>query len=153
MRKLRNLIGMPVIFHRQKIGRLIQTALSDDLKRLEGIWVDSGLKGTRYIPAEQLSMIGEKAVMADSRGMRRKCTSEPLLRRAVSTDGERLGAIVGAEVDELSFLVQALELTCGFWDDMADGRRRVEHYSAGGDEGEVIVLNSTQQGIDREELP
>ena len=144
MRKIRNLIGMPVILHRQKIGRLIQADLSDDLKRMEGIWVDGGLKGTRYIPAEQLSMIGERAIMADHRGKRVKCTPKPLLYRAISTDGNRLGAIVGAEVDELSFLVQALELTCGFWDDLVDGRRRVEDYNAVPGGSEVIVLDSTQ---------
>ena len=54
MRKIRNLIGMPVICRRQKIGRLVQAELSPDLTRLEGIWVDSGLKGTRYIPAEHV---------------------------------------------------------------------------------------------------
>ncbi len=144
MRKIRNLIGMPVICNRQKIGRLMQAALSKDLRRMEGIWVDSGLKGTRYIPSEQLSMIGEMAVMADSMGKRRKCVSEPILRRAVSTSGRRMGAIVGAEVDEISFLVQALELTEGIWEDLIDGRLRIEHYSTGLN-GEVIVLDSTQE--------
>ena len=142
MRKIRNLIGMPVICSRRKIGRLVQAKLSEDLKRLEGIWVDSGLKGTRYIPAEHLSVIGERSVIADVRGQRKKCTGQPLFYRAVSTDGSRIGAIVGAEVDEISFLVHALELTRGFWDDLYLGRCRVESYSMQG--GEVIVLDSTQ---------
>ena len=142
MRKLRNLIGMPVICRRQKIGRLVHAELSADLTRLEGIWVDCGLRGTRYIPCEQLEMIGERSVIADSRGVRKKCAGSALFCRAVSTNGSRLGAIVGAEVDELSFLVQALELTQGFWDDLYAGRRRVESYSAGN--GEVIVSDSTQ---------
>lgn len=145
MRKLRNLIGMPVICHRKKIGRLVQADLSPDLKRMEGIWVDGGLKGTRYIPAEQLSMIGEKAVLSDSRGRRRRCNVQSMLHRAVSTGGVRLGAIVGAEVDELSFLVRSLELTRGFWDDLRDGRSRVEHYNAQEGGAEIIVLDSTQE--------
>lgn len=151
MRKIRNLIGMPVICHRQKIGRLVQAELSPDLRRMEGVWVDGGLKGTRYIPAEQLSMIGEKAVMADSRGKRRRCAGTPLLRRAVSTGGSRLGAIVGAEVDEISFLVRALELTHGFWEDLCDGRSRVENYSAEEGRAEVIVMDSTQDSEKEEE--
>lgn len=148
MRKIRNLIGMPVICSRRRIGRLVQADLSEDLRRLEGIWVDGGLKGTRYIPSEQLSMIGERAVIADNRGQRKKCTGRPLLYRAVSTDGSRIGAIVGAEVDEISFLVRALELTRGFWDDLYLGRSRVEAYSLQG--GEVIVQDSTQD-FEREE--
>ena len=142
MRKLRNLIGMPVLCQRQKLGRLMQVELSDDLVRLEGIWVDGGLKGTRYIPSEQLGMIGEVAVLADSRGARKRCTARPLFVRAVSTGGERVGAIVGAEVDELSFQVRALELTHGFWDDLSDGRSRVEHYTAQPERSIVIVLDS-----------
>lgn len=147
MRKARNLIGMPVICHRRKIGRLVQADFSSDLRRLEGIWLDCGLRGTRYIPTEQLSMIGERAIIADERGRRRKCTAGSLLHRAVATDGERLGAIVGAEVDEISFLVCALELTRGFWDDLYLGRTRVETYCV--QNGEVIVMASTQD-FDRE---
>ena len=142
MRKVRSLIGMPVLCQRQKLGRLMQVELSDDLIRMEGIWVDGGLKGTRYIPAEQLGMIGEVAVLADSRGARRRCTARPLLMRAVSTGGERVGAIVGAEVDELSFQVRALELTHGFWDDLSAGRTRVERYTAQPEQSIVVVLES-----------
>lgn len=148
MRKIRNLIGMPVLCSRKKIGRLAQADLSDDLKRLEGIWVDGGLKGTRYIPSEHLSMIGERAVIADIRGQRRKCTGHPLLYRAVSTDGSRLGAIVGAEVDEISFLVQSLELTRGFWDDLYRGRSRVEAYSL---HGEEVIVQDSAQDTERED--
>ena len=151
MRKIRNLIGMPVICHRQKVGRLVQAELSPDLRRMEGIWVDSGLKGTRYIPAEQLSMIGERAVMADSRGRRRRCSSTSMLHRAVSTDGNRLGAIVGAEGDEISFQVRSLELTRGFWDDLYAGRSRVENYNAESGGAEVIVMDSTQDSEKEEE--
>lgn len=142
MRKIRSLSGMPVICCRKRIGRLVQAELSGDLMRMEGIWVDCGIAGTRYIPSEQLSMIGERAVFADSRGRRKKCSARHIFCRAVSTDGRRLGAIVGAEVDEISFLVRALELTRGFWDDLYSGRCRVEDYSVQG--GQVIVRDSVQ---------
>ena len=154
MRKLRNLIGMPVLCQRQKLGRLMQVELSDDLIRLEGIWVDGGLKGTRYIPSEQLGMIGEVAVLADSQGARRRCTARPLFLRAVSTGGARLGAIVGAEVDELSFQVRSLELTHGFWDDLTAGRSRVERYTAQPERSVVVVLDSANDAEKgRHEVP
>lgn len=143
MRSIRSLIGMPVICRRQRIGRLVQADLSDDLQRLEGIWLDSGLLGTRYIPSDRLSMIGKRSVMADHRGTRRRCAASPLFRRAVTTDGRRIGAIVDAEIDELSFLVCALELTHGFWDDLALGRRRILHYSVQAQE--IILADSTQE--------
>ena len=148
MRKVRSLIGMPVICSRRRIGRLVQADLSEDLKQLEGIWVDCGLKGTRYIPSEHLSMIGERAVLADVRGQRRKCSARPLFYRAISTDGSRIGAIVGAEIDEISFLVRALELTRGFWDDLYLGRSRVEAYSLHGKE---IIVQDSIQDFERED--
>lgn len=151
MRKLRNLTGMPVIFNGRKLGRLVQASLSDDLRRMEGIWVDCGLKGTRYITSDHLSMIGDLAVHSDDRGVRRRCGSEKLLLRAISTDGARIGAAVGAEVDELSFLVTALEITHGFWDDLISGRSRYEVFSTRRDKNEVTVSNPTQANIESNE--
>ena len=135
---------MPVLAGGRKLGRLLQADLSDDLKRLEGVWVAGGFKGTRYIPVESLSMIGEMAVFTDGIGTRRRISAPPILRRAVSTDGRRRGAIVGAEIDELSFLVTALELTNGFWDDLFSRRQRVEAFSADAATDEVIVLDSAE---------
>lgn len=143
MRKVRNLIGMPVICRRRKIGRLVQADLSEDLRRLEGIWVDTGLLGTRYIPAEQLDMIGEMAVLADDRGMRRKCCPQSLLRRALSTDGRRIGAVVGAQVDEISFLVLSLEISRGLWEDVFCGRMLARHYCAQGEE--ILISDSAEE--------
>lgn len=142
MRKIRSLTGMPVICRQKKIGRLMQAELSGDMLHLEGIWIDAGLKGTRYIPAEQLCMIGDVAVLADGSGVRKRCSAKTLLMRAVSTDGRRIGAIVGAQVDEISFLVRCLELSRGFWEDLLDGRQQVESYRVHG--GAVIISDSAE---------
>ena len=150
MRKLQNLTGMPVICRRRKIGRLLKAELSDDLKRMEGVWVDSGLMGTRYIPAEQLNMIGEMAVLADSRGRRRRCNIRSLLCRAISTDGQRIGAVVDAEVDEISFLVNALEITHGLWEDVFLGRSRAEGFSA---QSSGIIISDPAASNEREVEP
>ena len=152
MRKLRNLIGLPVVVGGKKIGRLVQAELLDDLSELSGIWVDSALLGTRRIPAENLEMIGRKAVIADSKGMRRRCKAAFPIYRAVSTDGRRLGAITGAEIDEISFLVQALELSSGVWDDLYLGRRRIDSYRVNQPEQEVIVQDSADESS-KEEIP
>ena len=139
MRKLRALIGMPVVCRNRRIGRLIQPELDAGLTRLKGIWVGTGLRGTRYIPAESLAMLGQIAILADDAGARGHSAPAPLFQRAVSTDGQRLGAITGAEIDELSFNVTSLELSCGLWDDLLYKRRRVERYSASRETGEVVI--------------
>lgn len=148
MRKLRSMIGMPVLCRGRKLGRLIQAELSADLHHMEGIWVDCGLKGTRFITSDHLDMIGDMAVHSDDRGSRRRCRSRKLLLRAVGTDGARIGAAVGAEIDELSFLVTALEITHGFWDDLFTGRSRIEHFRLREDKNEVMIVHPTQANLE-----
>ena len=139
MRKLRNLTGMPVVCGKRRIGRILRGELSEDLRQLRGIWIYAGLRGTRYIPVESLEMLGRVAVTADEYGKRGRMTSSSLLIRAVSTDGRRLGAINGADIDELSFAVTALELSAGFWDDLRDGRRQITRYTVNRQKGVVII--------------
>ena len=139
MRKLRTLIGMPVVVQNRRIGRVVQAALSEDLTSLDGLWVDEGLRGTRLIPSESLEMLGRIAVVADEPGKRKKGRAGGLFFRAVGTDGSRLGAITGAEIDELSFAVCALELSMGFWDDLLFGRARVRRFTLNRESGDVLV--------------
>lgn len=139
MRKIRALIGMPVVVNNRRAGRVVQVELSGDLRRMEGVWMDAGLRGTRFISADSIAMLGKVAVMADDPGVRKRCRSETLFRRAVGTDGRRLGAITGAEIDEMSFRVCALELSCGLWDDLLCGRSRVQRFTLNRENGDVIV--------------
>lgn len=138
MRKLRGLMGMPVVCEGRRYGRVLRADLSGDLTRMEGVWVGAGLRGARYIPSERLQLLGSVAVMADCGGDRRKLTPSPLPMRALSTDGQRLGAVTGAEVDELTFRVEALELSAGVWDDLISGRRRVARWTVS-EAGEVVI--------------
>ena len=139
MRKLRTLTGMPVVCGKRRLGRLVQVSVAEDLRQLEGIWVSAGLRGVRFIPSEQLELMGRVAVVADGEGRRARLRSTPLFRRAVSSDGRRLGAITGAEIDELTFAVTSLELSAGLWDDLLRGRRSVSRYTVNRETGEVVI--------------
>ena len=145
MRKVRTLIGMPVIRGHRRIGRVLRADIDDDLRRLEGVWISGGLRGARYIAVEDLEMLGEVAVIADAPGGRGPAPGRGLFRRAVSTDGARLGAITGAEIDELSFNVVALELSTGLWDDLFGRRERILRYTVNRETGEVIVDPAGQE--------
>ena len=79
------------------------------------------------------------AIITDSRGIRRKFSPSPIFHRAISTDGRRLGAITGAEINELSFIVESLELSNGLWDDLFNRRGRVIHYTVNSKTGDVII--------------
>lgn len=139
MRKLRALTGMPVVCGDRRIGRVLRAEVGPDLRALSGIWVAAGLRGTRFIPAEQLQLIGQAAIMADDWGRRGRPGAAPGLRRALSTDGRRLGAITGAEIDELTLAVAALELSAGLWDDLVRARQRVLRYTVDPETGDVII--------------
>jgi len=139
MRKLRALTGMCVICGSHTVGRILKAELTEDMTQLSGLWVEAGLLGTRFIPAERLEILGRVAVIADDCGRRKRMPTRAMLARAVSTDGRRLGAITGAEVDEMSFAVCALELSAGLWDDIVRHRQRVTRYAVNPENGEVIV--------------
>lgn len=145
MRTLRSLAGMPVVCHRRRIGRLLRAELSEDLRRLVGIWVGTGLRGTRWISVEDLQILGEAAILADSCGVRKPMRCAPLFRRAVSTDGARLGVITGADIDTLSFTVASLELSLGFWEDIAHRRLRVTRYTTNRQTGEIVIDPAEQE--------
>lgn len=139
MRTLRALTGMPVVCGNRRVGRVLRADIGPDLKALTGIWVGAGLLGTRFIPADRLQLLGRAAILADDRGRRERPGEVSMPRRAVSTDGQRLGAVTGAEIDELTLSVAALELSEGLWDDLAHARRRVRRFTVNPDSGDVIV--------------
>ena len=149
MRKLRSLTGLPVVCGKRRIGRVLRGELTEDLRQLKGIWVYAGMRGNRFIPAEHLELLGKVAVMADSDGKRGRMTSQALFMRATATDGTRAGAITGAEIDEISFAVTALELSAGFWDDLLHGRGLVTHFTVNCQSGEVIIEPA---GVERGEI-
>ena len=139
MRRLSGLVGMPVVCRGRRVGRLLRGELTGDLTRLKGVWVGAGLRGARFIPSEALQLLGQAAVLSDDRGEKRRMDARPLFRRAISTDGTRLGAVTGAEIDELTFAVTALELSRGFWDDLFRPRPRLTRYTADPNSNEVVI--------------
>lgn len=142
MKKMRALIGLPVISNGKKIGRVVRCELSEDLSMLEGIWITAVFFGARFVPRDHLGVLGEVSIVSDTAGYRKRCRDKGTLRRAIGTDGSRIGAITGAEIDELTFQVQALELSCGVWDDLLNGRKHVQAFSLNQTTGSVIIDDS-----------
>ena len=152
MRTLRAMTGMPIVCRGRRIGRMLLPELDAGLTRLEGLWISAGLGGTRFIPTDSLELLGSVSIHVDGPGRRRRMSAEPLFRRAISTDGRRLGAITGAEIDELTFRVAALELSRGLWDDLSSNRARVSRYTVDRETGEIIIESDdwTKEGISDE---
>jgi len=121
---------MPVLRDGKQLGRVTQFLLDDHLTEMQGVWLDCGIRGIRFLRSNEIDLLGEIAVLAHREGKRARCDEKPFLRRALSGDGSRAGAITDALIDERTRHICALELSRGYIDDLLDGRRRVWHYQA-----------------------
>lgn len=139
MKSSKSLIGMPVIAGGSRLGSVAQVQLSDSLDRMTGLWVDCGLKGTRYLKEDEVLVLGEVAVIVGGTGKRAKVNGEAMLKRALSTDGQRVGAILDAVIDEQTRKVEALELSRGYLDDLVEGRERVSSFTVQPGTGDVVL--------------
>ena len=140
MRNMRLLVGMPVICEGRKLGRVVQAQASDDLTHMIGLFIDAGIRGTRFIPSKDVIMLGEVAILVDSAGQRSERKDCGYPRRALDTEGKRLGAICSANVNEITLNIESLELSTGWLEDVLSGRRRVKQFSVTQPGGEVVVI-------------
>ena len=143
MKSIRGMLGMRVVMDAKKLGHVAQVRISRDITRMEGVWLDAGLAGARYIPSEHISMLGSVAVIVDAVGKRLPVCQKSLLRRVVSTGGCRLGIAVDAWVDEQTFAVEAITLSKSFWDDILHGRETIAHFHV--DDGNNIVADEESE--------
>lgn len=144
MRAMQEITGLPVIVNGACIGHVLCAEPDDALQFIRSIWISTGRMGARRIDRAHVRQIGEIAVQTESRGVRGEPPSGRFFRRAISTDGARLGAIVDAEFDE-SLKICALWLTHGYPDDLLTGRRRITRYSVRESDGCVLVPSGEEE--------
>jgi len=138
LRNAKSLLGMPVILDGRMLGRISYVLPDEQLKTIRGLYLYCGVTGSRFIDCSQLDMIGDVAVLSHGPGRRMQLSRPPLLRRALSPDGKRIGAITDTVIGENTLCVEALELTRGYLDDLTGGRVRIRQYSVQKN-GDVIV--------------
>lgn len=145
VKSVRSMIGLPVIRNGERTGRVSGIKFSPDLKCLQGVWTDTGLRGGRFISGEEIEVLGDVSILTAGGGKKEKCAEKLRLRRAVSPDGQRLGAITDLFVDTESRQVLAAELSGGFFDDLIRGRQRIPQFSVRPD-GDVVVETPEEGG-------
>ena len=150
MKGVKAFVGMPVILAGKRVGHVACLTLDEGLTRVTGLRVARGLRGNRFISAGSVSLLGDVAVLVADQGVRPGGERGLNLRRATTTDGQILGAITGALIDERTLQVTALELSSGWWDDLARGRRYVYGWTASSGEN-VILECDGERGNEREE--
>ena len=138
---LKKMIGLPVIIHGKNIGNVVRGVLSSDGKSLRGIVIRGGLLGTRWLPREQISLIGQFSVIADGKPRRLPRDSDYRLFRVSDGEGARLGIVTDVLLHGETLRVAALEISAGPLDDLFNGRWFATHFSVQplGNHGRVTV--------------
>ena len=141
MTGLKKLVGMPVIVGGKAAGSVMRGVLTEDGRALRGIVLRGGLRGTRWLPREQIELVGKLSVIARGRPHRLPKAADYRLFRVSSADGARLGIVTDALINEETLRVSALEISGGPLDDLIDGRwyATVYHVRPAGDTGHVTV--------------
>ena len=150
MKGVKAFVGMPVILNGRRIGHAAYLTLDEGLKRVTGLRIARGLRGNRFIPAGDVALLGDVAVLVAGEGARPGAERGLNFRRATTTDGQILGAITGALIDERTLSVAALELSSGWWEDLVRGRRYGTDGT--GSPGENVILEfDGERGSEHEE--
>ena len=135
------MIGLPVIVNGKQRGNVLRGVLAEDGKSLRGLVVRGGLRGTRWLPREQISLVGKVSVIGRGKTGRVPKDASYHLFRVTNPDGTRLGVVTDALFNEETLHVSALEISGGPLDDLIDGRwyATVYHVQPMGSVGHVTV--------------
>lgn len=139
MTRMNRLIGLPVLFEGKRVGRVSAASLSPCGTRLEGLFVQSGLAGAKWVPGEQIRVLGEVSVVIGSTPQKRSQGKLFIPGKVSDTSGMRLGSVTDARLDSRTLSVDALEITFGPIDDLLQGRRWVQSFTVQPGSGDVVI--------------
>ena len=141
MTGLKKMTGLPVILNGKAIGSVMRGVLTEDGRGLRGIVVRGGLRGARWVPREQIALVGKISVIASGKAGRVPRDAGYRLFRVSDGDGMRLGIVTDALLQEETLRVAALEISAGPLDDLIDGRwyTTAYHVQPRGEYGHVTV--------------
>ena len=141
MTGLKKMIGLPVIIDGRTMGNVMRGVLTEDGRSLRGLVMRSGLRGARWLPREQISLVGHLSVIANGKTVRLPRHADYRLFRVSDPEGTRLGIVTDALLNEETLRVMALEISAGPLDDLLDGRWYATAFTVhpGKDRGHVTI--------------
>lgn len=141
MTGLKKMIGLPVIVDGKSTGRVMRGVLTEDGRSLRGIVMRGGWRGLRWLPREQIALVGKISVIAQGKARRLPKDADYRLFRVTDPEGERLGIVTDALLHEETLRVAALEISAGPLDDLTEGRWYATAYSVrpGAGTGHVTI--------------
>ncbi|MBR5108856.1 MAG: hypothetical protein IK099_01575 [Clostridia bacterium] len=138
---MKKMIGLPVVINGRQRGNVLRGVLSEDGKALRGLVMRGGLRGARWLPREQITLVGQISVIARGKAGRVPKDAGYHLFRVTDPDGTRIGIVTDALFNEETLRVSALEISSGPLDDLIDGRwyATAYHVQSMGSVGHVTV--------------
>lgn len=142
MTGMKKLEGMPVMCGGEKAGHVLRGVLTRDGRSLRGMVIRSGLQGMRWLEREQIQLLGHVSVIAEGALSKVPRDADYHLFRVSDAEGERLGIVTDAIINEETLRVAALEISSGPIDDVIHGRWYATAFSVlpGKECGHVTVL-------------
>lgn len=147
MTGLKKMIGLPVVADGKSIGSVLRGVLTADGRNLRGIVMRGGLLGTKWLPREQIALVGRVSVIAAGKPRRVPKDAGYRLFRVTDGAGERLGIVTDALLHEETLRVAALEISAGPLDDLMDGRWYATAFQVrpAGDTGHVTIQTAGRE--------
>ena len=144
------MIGLPVIVDGKTIGSVMRGVLNEDGRALRGIVIRGGLRGARWLPREQIHLVGKISVICKGKPERVPKEAGYRLFRVTDADGTRLGMVTDALFHEETLRVAALEISSGPVDDLTDGRWYATsfHVQPCGETGHVTVNGKREEATE-----
>ena len=122
MTSLKRLIGLPVVLDGQGAGHVMRGVVTRDGKNLRGLVVRLGIQGARWLPREQITLMGKVSVIGTGETRKLPKDAEYRLFRVSGADGTRLGVVSDCIIHNETLQVMALEVSLGPVDDLICGR-------------------------------
>lgn len=138
---MKKLIGLPVVFGGRQVGVVVRGVLREDGKSLSGLVIRGGVRGSRWLDAGNIELMGKLSVLTSARPTRLPRAANFRLFRVTDADGLRVGVVTDAMLDEETLGVTALEISTGPMDDLIDGRFYATRFDVKsmGDTGHVTI--------------
>ena len=129
MKRLNEMIGLPVMCGGSKVGVVASMCLSPDSRAIDGFNIRRGLRSGLFVPGTHVCGMSDKRIeIVSAQGSAAQREKE--LGTVCDRRGKAVGLITDAAIDEQTLQVIALEVTFGPVDDLMDGRRWIRRFTA-----------------------
>ena len=148
MKRLNQMIGLPVTCGERRLGVVASLCLSPDARQLTGMNLRRAFRGCVFIPGAHIRALADEQIEITPAAVQ-KAQKATRLGAACDGKGFKLGLITDAAIEERSLRVEALEISFGPLDDLMRGRCWFRRFTVDPVTGEVVVSVEEKEGVSK----